>query len=256
MTSIQEILGKFSFTKNDLLDKCRELGIHGYSGLNKQALILKIEQFNINDGFTPDEELPILQVSDNILESLNTININNTPNTKDAETQVNSSDFTKNNDNASIHYQVIDKVKLEKTKSPGKLLLKTINGDIKFKIGDIVLNEIGIAKYNNEEIINIDCLDIICRDGNKKKLINFNTITEELQDKSYLKNINYDNVILDMDSKFKVDKFKSPIIDLCIFYAKMNEKHHLLETIYEFNDPPYPVLSNNEVIHDPYCYYN
>ena len=286
MPSIQEILGKTKFTKNDLLDKCRELGIRGYSGLKKQELIHKIEIF-LNDSpsesnieLTPEEQeidniLDELLVSEELPEELPEELKPKTQDarTRDAGTQVNPDDFIKKEDNASIHYQVIDKVNLQKTKKPKELLLKTINSNSKYKLGDIILNEKGIIKLDKKEYITDDCLNIICKDGNdngsgdgndsgdgnsdKKKLVNFNTITETtfLEEHSYLKNINYDDVIMDMDYKFEVDEFKSPIIDLCIFYAKMNNNPHMLETIYEFNDPPYPVLSNNEVLHDPYCFY-
>lgn len=281
MPSIQEILGKTKFTKNDLLDKCRELGIRGYSGLKKQELILKIEIFvNDSPSETDIELTPEEQEIDNILDELIVSEElheeqpeeqppKQEPKTRDAGTQVHPDDFMKKEDNASIHYQIIDKVNLQKTKKPKELLLKTINSNSKYKLGDIILNEKGIIKLDKKEYITDDCLNIICKDGigigdgnggcnsNKKKLVNFNTITETkfLEEHSYLKNINYDDVIMDMDYKFEVDEFKSPIIDLCIFYAKMNNNPHMLETIYEFNDPPYPVLSNNEVLHDPYCFY-
>ena len=281
MPSIQEILGKTKFTKNDLLDKCRELGIRGYSGLKKQELIHKIEIFVNDSPFESDIELtPEEQEIDNILDELIVSEEQpeeqpkeqpeeQEPKTRDAGTQVNPDDFMKKEDNANIHYQVIDKVNLQKTKKPKELLLKTINRNSKYKLGDIILNEKGIIKLDKKEYITDDCLNIICKDGvglddgnggcnnDKKKLVNFNTITETtfLEEHSYLKNINYDDVIMDMDYKFEVDEFKSPIIDLCIFYAKMNNNPHMLETIYEFNDPPYPVLSNNEVLHDPYCFY-
>ena len=297
MPSIQEILGKTKFTKNDLLDKCRELGIRGYSGLKKQELILKIEIFVNDSPFESDIELtPEEQEIDNILdehlvseeqpkeqpeeqpkeqpkeqpeEQPKEQPEEQEPKTRDAGTQVHPDDFMKKEDNASIHYQIIDKVNLQKTKKPKELLLKTINNTSKYKLGDIILNEKGIIKLDKKEYITDDCLNIICKDGvgigdgnsvcnsDKKKLVNFNTITETtfLEEHSYLKNINYDDVMMDMDYKFEVDEFKSPIIDLCIFYAKMNNNPHMLETIYEFNDPPYPVLSNNEVLHDPYCFY-
>ena len=280
MPSIQEILGKNKFTKNDLLDKCRELGIRGYSGLKKQELILKIEIFvNDSPSETDIELTPEEQEIDNILDELIVSEElpeeqppKQEPKTRDAETQVKPYDFIKKEDNANIHYQVIDKVNLQKTKKPKELLLKTINSNSKYKLGDIILNEKGIIKLDKKEYITDDCLNIICKDGDgngsgdgndsgdsnsdKKKLVNFNIITETtfLEEHSYLKNMNYDDVIMDMDSKFEVDEFKSPIIDLCIFYAKMNNNPHMLETIYEFNDPPYPVLSNNEVLHDPYYY--
>jgi hypothetical protein len=277
MPSIQEILGKTKFNKNDLLDKCRELGIRGYSGLKKQELILKIEIF-VNDSPSEtdieltSEEQEIDYIIDELLVSEELPEEQppeQKPKTRDAETQVKTDDFIKKEDNASIHYQVIDKVNLQKTKKLKEFILKTINSNSKYKLGDIILNEKGIIKLDKKEYITNDCLNIICKDGygngdgnggnrngDKKKLVNFNTITETifLEEHSYLKNINYDDVIMDMDYKFEVDEFKSPIIDLCIFYAKMNEKHHMLETIYEFNDPPYPVLSNNEVLHDPFYY--
>lgn len=269
MTSIQEIIGKTKFTKPDLINKCKELGIRGYSGLKKNELILKIEQFVVNTTENSDTELTLeeQEIVENLNENIENKDetLKNKSKTRDVETQVKPNDLKKKEDIASIHFQIIDKVKLDKTRDISKLLLKIINNSNKYKLGDIILNEIGITKYNKKECISLECLDIICRDGvgngccdgDKKKLVNFNTITETvfLEEHSYLKNINYDDVIMDMDYKFEVDEFKSPIIDLCIFYAKMNEKHHMLETIYEFNDPPYPVLSNNEVLHDPYYIY-
>jgi len=258
MSTIQEILGKTKFTRNDLLAKCRELGIRGYSTLKKQELILKIELFVIDSSvesdieFTPEEQL--------IVDILDETNENNNI-TQNVETQVKPDDFKKKEDNATIHCQAIDKVKSKSkiTQKRRDLLLKAINDNdnTKFKLGDIVLNEIGLDKLIKKETLNSACFDIICKDGNKKKLINFDNITTEifLKEHAYLKNINYDNVILNMDSKFKVDEFSSPIVDISIFYAKMNEKHHMLETIYEFTDPPYSVLSTNEVIHNPNYFY-
>lgn len=264
MTSIQEIIGKTKFTKPDLINKCKELGISGYSGLKKNALILKIEQFVVNTPFETDIELTTeeQEIVENLNENIENKDetLKNKSKTRDVETQVKPNDLKKKEDIASIHFQIIDKVKLDKTRDISKLLLKIINNSNKYKLGDIILNEIGITKYNKKECISLECLDIICRDGNgdKKKLFNFDTITTEefIEEHSYLKNINYDTIIMDMDSKFKVEEFSSPIIDLSIFYARINEKHHMLETIYEFIDPPYPVLSTNEVIHNPnYFYY-
>jgi len=264
MPTIQEILGKTKFTKNDLLDKCRELGIRGYSGLKKQELILKIELFVIDSPIESDIELtPEEQEIDNILneflvsEELPEEQPEEQSKTRDVGTQVKPDDFKKEEPDATIHYQIISKVELEKTKKPKELLLKTINASDSFKLGDIILNDVGVITHNNGKEVKNTCFDIICKDGDKKKLINFDSITMDtfLQEQSYLKNINYDNVIMDMDSKFKVDEFSSPIIELCIFYAKLNENPHMLETIYEFTDPPYPVLSNNEVLHNPYYFY-
>lgn len=264
MSTIQEILGKTKFTKNDLLDKCRELGIRGYSGLKKQELILKIELFVIDSPIESDIELtPEEQEIDNILneflvsEELPEEQPEEQSKTRDVGTQVKLDDFKKEEPDATIHYQIISNVELEKTKKPKELLLKTINSSDSFKLGDIILNDVGIITHNNGKEVKNTCFDIICKDGDKKKLINFNSITMDtfLQEQSYLKNINYDNVIMDMDNKFKVDEFSSPIVELCIFYAKLNENPHMLETIYEFTDPPYPVLSNNEVLHNPYCFY-
>ena len=267
MTTIQEILGKTKFTRNDLLAKCRELGIRGYSTLKKQELALKIEVFVIDSSseidfeFTPEE-----QVISDILDSLEEDNKKKkktNPNITNVEIQVNPDDFKKKETNATIHCQVIDKLKntLKNIKQYRELLLKTINNsNTKYKLGDIILNKIGFDKVHKGETVNNTCFEIICKhnDNNDKKiLINFDKITSEefVKEHSYLKNINYDDVIQDMDSKFKVDEFSSPIVDLSIFYAKINENHHMLETIYEFTDPPYPVLSNNEVIHNPNYFY-
>lgn len=268
MTTIQEILGKTKFTRNDLLAKCHELGIRGYSTLKKQELVLKIEVFVIDSSSETDIEFtPEEQVISDILDGLEEDNVptpKNSPNTTNVEIQVNPDDFKKKETNASIHCQVIDKLKntSKNTDKHRKLLLKTINNNsnTKYKLGDIILNKIGEDKLNKAQPVNNTCFEIICKDNDnndKKILLNFDKITTEefVKEHSYLKNINYDDVILDMDSKFKVDEFSSPIVDLSIFYAKINENHHMLETIYEFTDPPYPVLSNNEVIHNPNYFY-
>ena len=261
MSSIQEILGKTKFTKNDLLDKCRELGIRGYSTLKKQDLVLKIELFVINnlennDIESPPEEQILVEILDETLKGEEE-EVKTKPKTRDIETQVNPDDFKTKECNASIHYHVINKDNLKHTRKQRELLLKNINNSSKYTLGDIILNEIGIDKLDKKEYMTNDCLNIICQDGDKKKLIDFNTITMDsfLQEHSYLKKINYDNIIMDMDSKFKVDEFSSPIVELSIFYARINEKYHMLETIYEFTDPPYPVLSTNEVIHNPNYFY-
>ena len=251
-----------------MLAKCRELGIRGYSTLKKQELVLKIEVFAIDSSSETDIEFtPEEQVISDILDGLEEDNEptpKNKPHTTNVEIQVNPDDFKKKETNATIHCQVIDKLKntSKNTKNLRELLLKTINNNsnTKYKLGDIILNKIGVDKVHKGETVNNTCFEIICKDNDnndKKKLLNFDKITTEefVKEHSYLKNINYDDVILDMDSKFKVDEFSSPIVDLCIFYAKMNNKHHLLDTIYEFQDPPYPVLSTGEVLHNPDYYY-
>lgn len=261
MSTIQEILGKPKFTRNDLLSKCRELGICGYSTLKKQALVLKIEQFVIA---SPEEsDIDLTPGEQGLVDILDEINENNNI-TQNEEIQVKPDDIKREDNVATIHSDIINKVKLtnKNTKKRRYLLLNAINDNdnTKFKLGDIILNEIGLDKLIKDEKINNACFDIICKDNyndDKKKLINFDNITTEefVKEHSYLKNINYDDIILVIDHKFKVDEFSSPIVDLSIFYAKINEKHHMLDTIYEFTEPHYPVLSTNEVIHNPNCFY-
>lgn len=274
MSSIQEILGKTKFTKTDLINKCKALGIRGYSTLKKQELILKIETFITSlesTGIENTHEDIVNVISfDNSFETNNAQDniINNfskkedkttTPRTRDIETQVNLDDFKTKEIIPRIHCGIIDKTTItsKTSKILRELILKTINNSIKYKIGDIILNEIGMDKVIKGLDVNNSCFDIICKKDSNKILINFDKIAEDtfIKENSYLKNINYDNIIMDMTINFKINEFESPIINLCILYAKINEKHHLLETIYEFTDPPIPVLSNNEVIHNPHFLY-
>ena len=136
------------------------------------------------------------------------------------------------------------------------MITKNILKNAKYNYGDVIINEYGLMKLQkNTETLTYYDFDMICKTNNKKELVNLVDMCEDVLDVKYLKNINYDKMIIDMYNikGYKYNEFLSPLRTITFLYAKINKKVALLEKMYEYTDPPLPVLSDGEVLE--YTYY-
>lgn len=116
--TIEQIMNTETFNRYDLLKKAKSLFIKGLNIMNKEELIKQI---------------------------LKRVNITNKPHTGNEEIS------------AKFHNDYIDKfckITPKNLKKKEELLIKLINENEKYKIGDVVINTLGILKFRDSEPLN------------------------------------------------------------------------------------------------------
>ena len=243
MTDISQIMSKSSFTVKDLKDECKKRGIKGYSKLNKQQLIDKIMSCVEveTDDIGPKKETNI--INDDAQEKKSTLHFN--------------IDFKYSG--LSIREIKIIPVFLknsnyEKIKNA---LNEEINSNDKYQVGDIITTIDWIRRSDLDEPREEYCYGIICKENSDKKIIDLSNgmITEKfIKEHSYLKNINFDEVMITINKKDCLEPFHSPLIVLSELYSKLNNKPEINDKLQEFIDEGRPdvVLSTLEVLEVDY----
>lgn len=269
-STINTILNKTKITKNDLITKCKELGIGSCSKYKKEELITIILN-KVNDTCTnihlDTTNGKVNDTSTNIQLDTTNGKVNDTSTNKQAVLtvsigiQVSPDDFKCVEAIASFHNDILDNtiiITLDNIKKCRNMITKTILKNDKYKYGDVIINEHGLMKLqNNTDTLTYNDFDMICKTNNKKVLVNLVDMHEEIDelDLNYLKNINYDKMIIDMYNikEYKYQEFLSPLRTITCLYAKINNRVKLLEKMCEYTDPPFPVLSDGEILE--YTYY-
>lgn len=239
--TISQIMGKDSYTVPELKMECKKRGITGYSKLKKKELV------------------------DKIMENSNT-EIKNKDRIEETKGEVIKEEMVERK--ATLHYDInfkyrglsIKEIKIiskyEKNgnqKQIEKVLEDEINSNNKYKIGDIVTTVYWIISNEEEQPSTDCCYGIICKDGDRKQIIplfDSMTSTRFINEHSYLKNINYDDVMINIKKNDCVEAYESPISLLSLFYSKLNDKTEMYDKLQALwdNGEPYAVLSNLDVL--------
>ena len=241
MTDISQIMSKSSFTVKELKDECKKRGIKGYSKLKKKQLIDKIMdsvQLDTDDiGLKKETNI----ISDDTQEKKSTLHYD--------------IDF-KYQGSSIKEIKIISKSKYHKNSNQEKIekaLDDEINSNDKYQIGDIITNVEWIRTSNNDEPSTDTCYSIICKDGPRKKTIPLceNIIKDKfINEHSYLKNINFDEVMININEKDCLEPYESPLIVLSDIYSKLNDKSEIIKKTQQIIDEGRPdvVLSTLEVL--------
>ena len=239
MTDIYQIMSKSSFTVKELKDECKKRGIKGYSKLKKKQLIDKIiASVQVDtDNTEPKKDTNI--ISDDTQEKKSNLHFNidfKYSGLSIKEIKVNSR-YDKNS-----NYDKIENA-----------LNEEINSNDKYQIGDIITNVEWIRTSNNDEPSTDTCYSIICKDGPRKKTIPLreNIIKDKfINEHSYLKNINFDEVMININEKDCLEPYESPLIVLSDIYSKLNDKPEIIKKTQQIIDEGRPdvVLSTLEVL--------
>ena len=241
--TISQIMGKKSYTVTELKKECKKLGITGYSKLKKKELV------------------------DKIMEKSNT-EIKNKDESEDTKEEVEKVEMVEQK--ATLHYNPnfkycglpIEEIKIismydEKGNQEQieKALEDEINSDNKYKIGDIITTVSWIMYQDRGEPSRECCYGIICKDGDRKQIIHlFDNMASDrfINEHPYLKNINYDDVMIEINKNDCVEAYESPISLLSLFYSKLNNKTEMYDKIQALwgddNGRPDVVLSTLEVL--------
>ena len=239
--TISQIMGKDSYTVPELKMECKKRGITGYSKLKKIELV------------------------DKIMENSNT-EIKNKDGSEETKGEVVKEAMVERK--ATLHYDIdfkyrglsIKEIKIipnyeenGNQKQIEKALENEINSNNKYKIGDIATTVYWIISNEEGQPSTECCYGIICKDGDRKQIIPlFEHMMSDIfiNEHPYLKNINYDEVMININKKDCLEPYESPITLLSMMYSKLNSKTEIwdkLQSIFD-NGRPDVVLSNLEVL--------